>query len=252
MIHCDFVRKERLISFIWAVSPSLCTCFNMLIWSCLSWFCICNESRSVTRDAILAFSSPVKTEGEDGWSRGPPFPEVSTTTSSLLPPADAPMKVSNVEQMDISSNMEVSAPRPIKKPANTGSFVKPTHPAGGRRPKNLRMNHWWNVISFVFLEFIKLPKTAFLHVQACRACPEQSLWPLSACTMVRWSAACCEKERTPCTLANSEHEFHSLSFICHAHAKHKGEYKVSSVVYLKFDLRHWVIATCYCVLLDFN
>uniref|UniRef100_A0A8C2BNV4 Ribosomal protein S6 kinase n=1 Tax=Cyprinus carpio TaxID=7962 RepID=A0A8C2BNV4_CYPCA len=71
-------------------------------------------------------------EGEDGWSRGPPFPEVPTTTPSLLPPTDTPMEVSNV-----------SAPLPIKKPlgSNTGSFVKPAHPAGGRRPKNLRMNH---------------------------------------------------------------------------------------------------------------
>lgn len=142
LIHCDFVRKEWLISFIWALSQRLCTCFNMLIRSYLSWFCVCNESRSVTRDAILAFSSPLKIEGEDGWSQGPPFPEVPKTTSSLLPPTDAPMKVSNVEQMDISSNMEVSAPLPIKKASNTGSFVKPNHPAGGRRPKHLRMNHW--------------------------------------------------------------------------------------------------------------
>uniref|UniRef100_A0A673MPD9 Ribosomal protein S6 kinase n=1 Tax=Sinocyclocheilus rhinocerous TaxID=307959 RepID=A0A673MPD9_9TELE len=69
---------------------------------------------------------------EDGWSRGPPFPEVPTTTSSLLPPTDTPMEVSNV-----------SAPLPIKKPlgSNTGSFMKPAHPAGGRRPKNRRMNH---------------------------------------------------------------------------------------------------------------
>uniref|UniRef100_A0A671LHS5 Ribosomal protein S6 kinase n=1 Tax=Sinocyclocheilus anshuiensis TaxID=1608454 RepID=A0A671LHS5_9TELE len=87
--------------------------------------------------------SPMKAEGEDGWSRGPPFPEVPTTTSSLLPPTDTPMEASNVEQMDISSNMEVSAPLPIKKPlgSNTGSFMKPAHPAGGRRPKNRRMNH---------------------------------------------------------------------------------------------------------------
>lgn len=132
--------KEGEIDFIYLGFKSKVV--YMLIWSCLSWFCICNESRSVTHDAILAFSSPVKTEGEDGWSRGPPFPEVPTTTSSLLPPTDAPIKVSNVDQMDISSNMEVSAPRPIKKPSNTGSFVKPTHPAGGRRPKHLRMNHW--------------------------------------------------------------------------------------------------------------
>ncbi|KAI2659772.1 ribosomal S6 kinase beta-1-like protein [Labeo rohita] len=85
--------------------------------------------------------SPVK--GEDGWSRGPPFPEVPTTTSSLLPPTDTPMEVSNLEQTDLSSNMEVSAPLPIKKPlsSNTGSFVKPAHPAGGRRPKHLRMKH---------------------------------------------------------------------------------------------------------------
>uniref|UniRef100_A0A671RSF0 non-specific serine/threonine protein kinase n=1 Tax=Sinocyclocheilus anshuiensis TaxID=1608454 RepID=A0A671RSF0_9TELE len=96
---------------------------------------------SITRDAILAFSSPVKAEGVDGWTRGPPFPELPTTTSSLLPPTDTPMEVSNVEQLDISSNMEVSAPLPIKKPSNTGPFVKPTHPAGGRRPKHLRMNH---------------------------------------------------------------------------------------------------------------
>ncbi|XP_016348905.1 ribosomal protein S6 kinase beta-1-like [Sinocyclocheilus anshuiensis] len=100
-----------------------------------------HESRSITRDAILAFSSPVKAEGVDGWTRGPPFPELPTTTSSLLPPTDTPMEVSNVEQLDISSNMEVSAPLPIKKPSNTGPFVKPTHPAGGRRPKHLRMNH---------------------------------------------------------------------------------------------------------------
>uniref|UniRef100_A0A673FZU6 Ribosomal protein S6 kinase n=1 Tax=Sinocyclocheilus rhinocerous TaxID=307959 RepID=A0A673FZU6_9TELE len=85
--------------------------------------------------------SPVKAEGLDGWTRGPLFPELPTTTSSLLPPTDTPMEVSNVEQLDISSNMEVSAPLPIKKPSNTGSFVKPTHPAGGRRPKHLRMNH---------------------------------------------------------------------------------------------------------------
>uniref|UniRef100_A0A8C2IC95 Ribosomal protein S6 kinase n=1 Tax=Cyprinus carpio TaxID=7962 RepID=A0A8C2IC95_CYPCA len=81
--------------------------------------------------------SPLKAEGVDDWSRGPPFPEVPTTTSSLLPP----MEVSNVEQMDIGSNMEVSAPLPIKKPSNKGSFVKPTHSAGGRRPKHLRINH---------------------------------------------------------------------------------------------------------------
>uniref|UniRef100_A0A671RTM8 non-specific serine/threonine protein kinase n=1 Tax=Sinocyclocheilus anshuiensis TaxID=1608454 RepID=A0A671RTM8_9TELE len=86
-----------------------------------------NLSLSITRDAILAFSSPVKAEGVDGWTRGPPFPELPTTTSSLLPPTDTPM--------------EVSAPLPIKKPSNTGPFVKPTHPAGGRRPKHLRMNH---------------------------------------------------------------------------------------------------------------
>ncbi|XP_059400549.1 ribosomal protein S6 kinase beta-1-like [Carassius carassius] len=87
--------------------------------------------------------SPMKGEGEDGWSRGPPFPEVPTTTASLLPPTDAPMEVSNVEQMDNCSNMEVSAPLTIKKPlgSNTGSFMKPAYPAGGRRPKNLRMNH---------------------------------------------------------------------------------------------------------------
>ncbi|XP_043105876.1 ribosomal protein S6 kinase beta-1 isoform X2 [Puntigrus tetrazona] len=84
--------------------------------------------------------SPMKAEGEDGWSRGPPFPEVPSTTSSLLPPTDTPMEVSNVEQMDVSSNMEVSAPLPIKKPSNTGLFVKPAQPAGGRRPKHLRMN----------------------------------------------------------------------------------------------------------------
>uniref|UniRef100_A0A8C1WH73 non-specific serine/threonine protein kinase n=1 Tax=Cyprinus carpio TaxID=7962 RepID=A0A8C1WH73_CYPCA len=84
----------------------------------------------------LSLSLPLKAEGVDGWSRGPPFPEVPTTTSSLLPP----MEVS-VEQMDIGSNMEVSAPLPIKKPSNKGSFVKPTHSAGGRRPKHLRINH---------------------------------------------------------------------------------------------------------------
>ncbi|KAL0182668.1 hypothetical protein M9458_022043, partial [Cirrhinus mrigala] len=68
---------------------------------------------------------------------------VPTTTSSLLPPTDTPMEVSNLEQTDLSSNMEVSAPLPIKKPlsSNTGSFVKPAHPAGGRRPKHLRMKH---------------------------------------------------------------------------------------------------------------
>ncbi|XP_067253975.1 ribosomal protein S6 kinase beta-1 [Chanodichthys erythropterus] len=86
--------------------------------------------------------SPAKVEGEDGWSRGPPFPEVTTTTSSLLPPTDTPMEVSNVEQMDVSNSMEVSAPLPIKKPlgSTAGSFIKQANPVGGRRPQHLRMN----------------------------------------------------------------------------------------------------------------
>ncbi|XP_039533993.1 ribosomal protein S6 kinase beta-1 isoform X1 [Pimephales promelas] len=85
--------------------------------------------------------SPVKVDGEDRWSRGPPFPEVSRNTSSLPPRSDPPMEVSNVEQMDNNSSMEVSAPLPIKKPlgSNAGSVVKQAHPVGGRRPKNLRM-----------------------------------------------------------------------------------------------------------------
>lgn len=86
--------------------------------------------------------SPLKAEGEDGWSRGPPFPEVTTSTSSsLLPPTGAPMQASNVEQMDMSSNMEASAPLPIKKPlgSSTGSFMKQPHPVGGKRPKHLKM-----------------------------------------------------------------------------------------------------------------
>lgn len=50
------------------------------------------------------------------------------------------------------------------------------------------------------------------------------------------SSLCSETDRPPYNLGDSEHEFHRLYFICHAHAKHEGEFIVSSVVYLKLSL----------------
>ncbi|XP_051541960.1 ribosomal protein S6 kinase beta-1 isoform X1 [Myxocyprinus asiaticus] len=80
--------------------------------------------------------SPVK----DGWSRGSRFPEMTTSTSSIIPSANMPIEVSRVEQVD-SSSMEASAPLPIKKPSksNTGSFMKQSKPVLSKRPKHLKV-----------------------------------------------------------------------------------------------------------------
>ncbi|XP_065114633.1 ribosomal protein S6 kinase beta-1 isoform X1 [Paramisgurnus dabryanus] len=85
--------------------------------------------------------SPVKVTGDDGWSQGPPFPEVPTTTlPSSHPLTDSRMEVSSVEQMDINSGTEVSAPLPIKRPLGStmGPFMP--YPVLSKRPEHLRIN----------------------------------------------------------------------------------------------------------------
>nr|XP_055064353.1 ribosomal protein S6 kinase beta-1 [Misgurnus anguillicaudatus] len=80
--------------------------------------------------------SPVKVKGDDGWSQGPPFPE----EPSSHPLTDTRMEVSSVEQMDINSGIEVSAPLPIKRPLGStmGPFMP--YPVLSKRPEHLRIN----------------------------------------------------------------------------------------------------------------
>ncbi|KAI7793117.1 ribosomal protein S6 kinase beta-1 isoform X2 [Triplophysa rosa] len=81
--------------------------------------------------------SPLKLLGSPRTPVSPPFPEV--TTPSCRHPADVPMQESSVEQMDISSSVEVSAPLPIKKPLGS-TFVKQSYPVLSKRPEHLRIN----------------------------------------------------------------------------------------------------------------
>lgn len=84
--------------------------------------------------------SPRKLLGSPRTPVSPPFPEV--TTASCRPPDDTPMEESSVEQMDISSSVEVSAPLPIKKPlgSSMGPFMKQSYPVLSKRPEHLRIN----------------------------------------------------------------------------------------------------------------
>ncbi|XP_056591879.1 ribosomal protein S6 kinase beta-1 isoform X1 [Triplophysa dalaica] len=81
--------------------------------------------------------SPLKLLGSPRTPVSPPFPEVNTPL--CRPVADVPMQESSVEQMDISSSVEVSAPLPIKKPLGS-TFVKQSYPVLSKRPEHLRIN----------------------------------------------------------------------------------------------------------------
>ncbi|KAA0704015.1 Ribosomal protein S6 kinase beta-1 [Triplophysa tibetana] len=81
--------------------------------------------------------SPLKLLGSPRTPVSPPFPEVNTP--SCRPVTDVPMQESSVEQMDISSSVEVSAPLPIKKPLGS-TFVKQSYPVLSKRPEHLRIN----------------------------------------------------------------------------------------------------------------
>lgn len=84
-----------------------------------------------------------------------------------------------------------------------------------------------SALSFVLQGFTK---KAFLHPVSVTETLTALVYITQACPL---SAL---KQRLPYNLGDSEHEFHRLYFLCHAHAKHEGEFIVSSVVYLKLSL----------------
>lgn len=52
------------------------------------------------------------------------------------------MDVSSVEQMDITSSSEASAPLPIRQPAGINQMKQQAYPVVAKRPEHLRMNLW--------------------------------------------------------------------------------------------------------------
>lgn len=53
------------------------------------------------------------------------------------------METSGIEQMDVTTSGEASAPLPIRQP-NSGPYKKQAFPMISKRPEHLRMNLWWN------------------------------------------------------------------------------------------------------------
>ncbi|TRY97170.1 hypothetical protein DNTS_020332 [Danionella cerebrum] len=85
------------------------------------------KSRS-PRKVLGSPRTPMSPGKAEAWSRGPPFPEVNFSASSVPSSSYAPIKVSKVKRMDIGSNKEASAPLPIK-----------SRPVGGKRSKHLKV-----------------------------------------------------------------------------------------------------------------
>ncbi|KAK1139627.1 ribosomal protein S6 kinase beta-1 [Acipenser oxyrinchus oxyrinchus] len=82
--------------------------------------------------------SPVKFAPGDCWAKGPAAGGCQTVQS----PTEYPMEVAGLEQMDVTSGGEASAPLPIRQPAGTNSlpFKTQAYPMMSKRPEHLRMN----------------------------------------------------------------------------------------------------------------
>uniref|UniRef100_A0A6I8P9N7 Ribosomal protein S6 kinase n=1 Tax=Ornithorhynchus anatinus TaxID=9258 RepID=A0A6I8P9N7_ORNAN len=78
--------------------------------------------------------SPVKFSPGDFWGRG-----ASASTVTTQPPVEYPMETSGIEQMDVTTSGEASAPLPIRQP-NSGPYKKQAFPMISKRPEHLRMN----------------------------------------------------------------------------------------------------------------
>ncbi|KAG2459049.1 KS6B1 kinase, partial [Polypterus senegalus] len=74
----------------------------------------------------------------DCWVRSP----VAGGGPVVQSPIQYPMEVAGVEQMDVTSSTEASAPLPIRHPTGTSSvaFKKQAYPILSKRPEHLRMN----------------------------------------------------------------------------------------------------------------
>ncbi|KAK1138252.1 ribosomal protein S6 kinase beta-1 [Acipenser oxyrinchus oxyrinchus] len=66
----------------------------------------------------------------------------SRRMSNRTVPTEYPMEVAGLEQMDVTSGGEASAPLPIRQPAGTNSlpFKTQAYPMMSKRPEHLRMN----------------------------------------------------------------------------------------------------------------
>uniref|UniRef100_A0A1A7YG58 non-specific serine/threonine protein kinase n=1 Tax=Iconisemion striatum TaxID=60296 RepID=A0A1A7YG58_9TELE len=73
-----------------------------------------------------------------GWARSPLLPGVGP--SVLHSPQEQAMDMSSVEQMDITSSSEASAPLPIRQPAGINHMKQQAYPLVAKRPEHLRMN----------------------------------------------------------------------------------------------------------------
>lgn len=80
--------------------------------------------------------SPVKFSPGDFWGRG-----ASASTANPQTPVEYPMETSGIEQMDVTTSGEASAPLPIRQP-NSGPYKKQAFPMISKRPEHLRMNLW--------------------------------------------------------------------------------------------------------------
>uniref|UniRef100_A0A8I6A855 Ribosomal protein S6 kinase n=1 Tax=Rattus norvegicus TaxID=10116 RepID=A0A8I6A855_RAT len=78
--------------------------------------------------------SPVKFSPGDFWGRG-----ASASTANPQTPVEYPMETSGIEQMDVTTSGEASAPLPIRQP-NSGPYKKQAFPMISKRPEHLRMN----------------------------------------------------------------------------------------------------------------
>uniref|UniRef100_A0A3Q3EDS6 Ribosomal protein S6 kinase n=1 Tax=Kryptolebias marmoratus TaxID=37003 RepID=A0A3Q3EDS6_KRYMA len=73
-----------------------------------------------------------------GWARSPLLPGLGP--SVLQSPQEQAMDMSSVEQMDITSSSEASAPLPIRQPAGINQMKQQAYPVVAKRPEHLRMN----------------------------------------------------------------------------------------------------------------
>uniref|UniRef100_A0A1A8UAE1 non-specific serine/threonine protein kinase n=1 Tax=Nothobranchius furzeri TaxID=105023 RepID=A0A1A8UAE1_NOTFU len=73
-----------------------------------------------------------------GWARSPLLPGIGP--SVLHSPQEQAMDMSSMEQMDITSSSEASAPLPIRQPAGINHMKQQAYPLVAKRPEHLRMN----------------------------------------------------------------------------------------------------------------
>uniref|UniRef100_A0A8C6MCS9 Ribosomal protein S6 kinase n=1 Tax=Nothobranchius furzeri TaxID=105023 RepID=A0A8C6MCS9_NOTFU len=85
----------------------------------------------------LPSGSPAQFTGP-GWARSPLLPGIGP--SVLHSPQEQAMDMSSMEQMDITSSSEASAPLPIRQPAGINHMKQQAYPLVAKRPEHLRMN----------------------------------------------------------------------------------------------------------------